>query len=195
MYTFYSQFSTRTDRKSMAKRAGCSKTPLFFVLKISFIQWGINETITRLSRKFEENRTSGRFYFFKQKKEHKKWNPLYYPDKWRQGKNEREEWIELASHPILRQKTWMRTPPVQSWHRQCWLAAAWCTLLSQADCQDRAGRRCYYHNWTQDHQLQIMRKKKRISGCSPEERNVIYFFIMRAFNLHHKSVEDNQMTG
>ena len=52
----------------MAKRAGCSKNPLFFVLKISFIQWGINETITRLSWKFEENRTSGRFYFFKQKK-------------------------------------------------------------------------------------------------------------------------------
>ena len=77
MYTFYSQFSTRTDRKSVAKRAGCSKNPLFFALKISFIQWGINETITKLSWKFEENRTSGRFYFFKQKKEHKKWNPLY----------------------------------------------------------------------------------------------------------------------
>ena len=78
MYTFYSQISTRTDRKSMTKRAGCSKNPLFFVLKISFIQWGINETITRLSWKFEENRTSGRFYFFKQKKEHNKWNPLYW---------------------------------------------------------------------------------------------------------------------
>ena len=77
MYTFFSQFSTRADRKSVAKRAGCSKNPLFFALKISFIQWGINETITRLSWKFEENRTSGRFYFFKQKKEHKKWNPLY----------------------------------------------------------------------------------------------------------------------
>ena len=68
MYTFYSQFSTRTDRKSMAKRAGCSKNPLFFVLKISFIQWGINETIKRLSWKFEENRTSGRFYFSNKKK-------------------------------------------------------------------------------------------------------------------------------
>ena len=76
MYTFYSQFSTRTDRKSVAKRAGCSKNPLFFALRNSFIQWGINETITKLSWKFEENRTSGRFYFFKQKKEHKKWNPL-----------------------------------------------------------------------------------------------------------------------
>ena len=67
-YTFYSQFSTRTDWKSVAKRAGCSKNPLFFALRISFIQWGINETITKLSWKFEENRTSGRFYFFKQKK-------------------------------------------------------------------------------------------------------------------------------
>ena len=77
MYTFYSQFSTRTDWKSVAKRAGCSKKPLFFALRISFIQWGINETITKLSWKFKENRTSGRFYFFKQKKEHKIWNPLY----------------------------------------------------------------------------------------------------------------------
>ena len=77
MYTFYSQFSTRTDRKCVAKRAGCSKNPLFFALRNSFIQWGINETITKLSWKFEENRTSGRFYFFKQKKEHEKWNPLY----------------------------------------------------------------------------------------------------------------------
>ena len=78
MYTFYSQFSTWTDRKRVAKRAGCSKNPLFFALRISFIQWGINETITKLSWKFEENRTSGWFYFFKQKKEHKKWNPLYW---------------------------------------------------------------------------------------------------------------------
>ena len=76
LYTFYSQFSTRIDWKSVAKRATCSKNPLFFALRISFIQWGINETITKLSWKFEENRTSGRFYFFKQKKEHKKWNPL-----------------------------------------------------------------------------------------------------------------------
>ena len=68
MYTFYSQFSTRTDWKSVAKRAGCSKHPLFFALTISFIQWGINETITKLSWKFEENRTSRRFYFFKQKR-------------------------------------------------------------------------------------------------------------------------------
>ena len=68
MYTFYSQFSTRTDRKCMAKRAGWSKKLLFFALRNSFIQWGINETITKLFWKFEENRTSGRFYFFKQKK-------------------------------------------------------------------------------------------------------------------------------
>ena len=46
-------------------------------LRISFIQWGINEAITKLSWKFEENRTSGRFYFFKQRKEHNKWNPRY----------------------------------------------------------------------------------------------------------------------
>ena len=68
MYTFYCQFSTRTDRKSVAKRAGRSKKPIIFCAKVSFIQWGINETITKLSWKFEENRTSGRFYFFKQKK-------------------------------------------------------------------------------------------------------------------------------
>ena len=41
MYTFYSQFSIRTDWKSVAKRAGCSKNPLFYALRISFIQWGI----------------------------------------------------------------------------------------------------------------------------------------------------------
>ena len=54
------------------------KKPIIFALRISFIQWGINETITTLSWKFEDNRTSGRFYFFKQKKEHKKWNPTVY---------------------------------------------------------------------------------------------------------------------
>ena len=59
---------TRTDRKSVAKRAGCSKNPLIFGLRISFIQWGVNETITKLSWRFEENRTSGWFYFLKQKK-------------------------------------------------------------------------------------------------------------------------------
>ena len=75
MYTFYSHFPS--DRKCVAKRAGYSKNPLVFALRNSFIQWGINETITKLSWKFEENRTGGRFYFFKQKKEHKKWNPLY----------------------------------------------------------------------------------------------------------------------
>ena len=76
VYFLFSIFHSNRP-KSMAKRAGCSKNPLFFALKISFIQWGINETITRLSWKFEKNRTSGRFYFFKQKKEHRKWNPLY----------------------------------------------------------------------------------------------------------------------
>ena len=46
------------------------KKPIINALRISFIQWGINETITKLSKKFEENRISGQFYFFKQKKEH-----------------------------------------------------------------------------------------------------------------------------
>ena len=99
MFTFYSQFSTRTDRKSMTKTAGCSKNPLFFVLKISFIQWGINETITRLSWKFEKNRTSGRFYFFKQKKEHKKWNPLYIS--WQKAKSTRNCGARLRLAPII----------------------------------------------------------------------------------------------
>ena len=86
MYTFYSQFSTRTNWKSVAKRGGCSKNPLYFALRISFIQWGINETVTKLSWTFEENGTSGRFYLFKQKKEHKKWNPLYHVPGWVRGR-------------------------------------------------------------------------------------------------------------
>ena len=72
-YTFYPQFSTRTIRKSVAERAGCSKQTLLFEENISFIQSGINETITKLSWNFEENRTRDRFYF-SNKKNRKKWN-------------------------------------------------------------------------------------------------------------------------
>ena len=77
VYFLFSIFhSNRPKKRGKENRA--SKNPLFFVLKISFIQWGINETITRLSWKFEENRTSGRNFIFQtKKKEYKKWNPLY----------------------------------------------------------------------------------------------------------------------
>ena len=66
-YTFYPHFSTRTIRKSVAERAGCSKQALLFEENISLIQSGINETITKLSWNFEENRTRDRFYFSNKK--------------------------------------------------------------------------------------------------------------------------------
>ena len=66
-------FSTRTIRKSVAERAGCSKQALLFEENVSLIQSGINETITKLSWNFEENRTRDRFYF-SNKKKRKKWN-------------------------------------------------------------------------------------------------------------------------
>ena len=59
---FYPHFSTRTIRKSVAERAGCSKQALLFEENISLIQSGINETITKLS------------WNFSNKKKRKKWN-------------------------------------------------------------------------------------------------------------------------
>ena len=75
---FILNFPLESTENAWQREPGAQKTHYFFALRNSFIQWGINETITKLSWKFEENRTSGRFYFFKQKKEHKKWNPLYF---------------------------------------------------------------------------------------------------------------------
>ena len=60
-------FSTRTIRKSVAERAGCSKQALLFEENVSLIQSGINETITKLSWNFEENRTRDQFYFSNKK--------------------------------------------------------------------------------------------------------------------------------
>ena len=70
MYTFYSQFSTRTDRKSVAKRAGCSKnkTHYFFALRISFIQWGINENKKRSPENLKRIGQAGDFIFSNKKK-------------------------------------------------------------------------------------------------------------------------------
>ena len=47
---FYHHFSTQTTRKSLAKRARCSKKKKTLLLaeNISFIQSGINEAITKL---------------------------------------------------------------------------------------------------------------------------------------------------
>ena len=63
--------------KKRGKESLVLKNPFFFALRISFIQWRINETITKLFWKFEENWTSRQFDFSNKKKEHKEWNPLY----------------------------------------------------------------------------------------------------------------------
>ena len=65
---FILNFPLEPTENAWQREPGAQKSHYFFALRNSFIQWGINETITKLSWKFEENRTSGRFYFFKQKK-------------------------------------------------------------------------------------------------------------------------------
>ena len=67
MYTFFLNFPLEPTEKAWQREPGAEKTH-FFALRILFIQWGINETITKLSWKFEENRTSGRFYISNKKK-------------------------------------------------------------------------------------------------------------------------------
>ena len=70
-------FPLEPSEKAWKRELGAQNTHCFWKKNISFIQRGINEIITKLSWKIEENRMSERFYFSNKKKEHRKWNPLY----------------------------------------------------------------------------------------------------------------------
>ena len=68
MYTFYSQFSTRTDRKSVAKRAGCWKNLLFFCAKDLIYtvrnKWDHSKALLKIWSESDKRA----ILFFKQKK-------------------------------------------------------------------------------------------------------------------------------
>ena len=68
VYFLFSIFHPNRPKKR-GKESRVLKKPIIFCAEI-------NETITKLSWKFEENQTSGWFYFSNKKKEHKKRNPL-----------------------------------------------------------------------------------------------------------------------
>ena len=132
-YALFKNCSSRITQKGGLKGVGHAKNPLFSPQNTPFLQWGIKETILKLSWKFEENRMNGRFYFFKQKKEHKKWNPLYTKLSigiWSNDTHWHAHWSLIDSFHI----TWWPWKPVQLDGHLDWLHIDTCGFLNNYTC-------------------------------------------------------------